>query len=304
MNINQLEYFISVAETLNFTRAAAKCFISQTAMTQQIRALEKTVGVPLFIRDKHHVELTAAGRVYLNEARMIVNRSNEALRMARLASEGIEGELAIGFIRGYGQSDFSRLLRTFHATYPGIRINLLRDNMSILMDRLRNRDCDLIFTISPFKREFPELDHLYLRSYPLMAVLYAGHPLSDRSSLSYEELEDEDFIMMQPTDRPRDQMEESMLIYERGGFLPRISAIEGDQETLLLMIASGMGISLLPEYIIRHCRKNPDYRIIPMLRRDGSAETIDFEVSWAVENKNPALEQFLGILQQKDNPQI
>ena len=90
MNLNQLEYFISVAETLNFTKAAAKCFISQTAMTQQIRSLEKTVGVPLFIRDKHHVELTAAGRVYLNEARIILHRSNEALRMAKLASEGLQ----------------------------------------------------------------------------------------------------------------------------------------------------------------------------------------------------------------------
>jgi len=91
MNLNQLEYFISAAETLNFSKAAAKCFISQTAMTQQIKALEKTIGVPLFVRDKHHVELTTPGRVYLGEARAIIERSNQALRLARLASEGLTG---------------------------------------------------------------------------------------------------------------------------------------------------------------------------------------------------------------------
>ena len=72
MNLNQLNYFISVAELRNFTRAAEQNFISQTAMSQQIKSLEKTVGVPLLVRDKHHVELTAAGRVYLAEAKRIV----------------------------------------------------------------------------------------------------------------------------------------------------------------------------------------------------------------------------------------
>ncbi|MBR5047157.1 MAG: LysR family transcriptional regulator [Eubacterium sp.] len=296
MNLNQLEYFISVAETLNFTRAAAKCFISQTAMTQQIRSLEKTVGVPLFIRDKHHVELTAAGKVYLNEARIILNRSNEALRMARLASEGLEGELTIGFVRGYGQSDFSEILRGFCNAYPTVKINLVRDNMSVLLDLLVKRECDLTFTVSPFQRTHPELDHIYIKSYPVMAVLYDGHPLAGRSYLKYEELEGEKFIMMQPTDRPRDQMEESMLIYDRGGFLPDVAAVEGDQETLLLMISVGMGISILPEYIIRHYQKRKDIRILPMVRKDGSAETVDLEVNWSLENENPVLEKFLMML--------
>ena len=61
MNLKQMEYFVAAAEQLNFTRAAKKCFISQTAMTLQIQSLEEKIGVPLFVRDKHHVELTAAG---------------------------------------------------------------------------------------------------------------------------------------------------------------------------------------------------------------------------------------------------
>ena len=78
MNLKQLEYFIAVAESLSFTKAAKKCYISQTAITLQIQSLEKRLGVSLFIRDKHHVELTAAGKVYLNEARAILIRAEEA----------------------------------------------------------------------------------------------------------------------------------------------------------------------------------------------------------------------------------
>ena len=82
MNLKQLEYFVAVAELLNFTKAAKKCFISQTAMTQQIRSLEEKVGVALFLRDKHHVELTAAGKIYLNEAKAILLRAEEASKLA------------------------------------------------------------------------------------------------------------------------------------------------------------------------------------------------------------------------------
>ena len=82
MNLKQMEYFVAAAEQLNFTRAAKKCFISQTAMTLQIQSLEEKIGVPLFVRDKHHVELTAAGKVYLNEARAILVRAEEAANRA------------------------------------------------------------------------------------------------------------------------------------------------------------------------------------------------------------------------------
>lgn len=87
MNLKQMEYFVAAAEQLNFTRAAKKCFISQTAMTLQIQSLEEKIGVPLFVRDKHHVELTAAGKVYLNEARAILVRAEEAAE-ARADSSG------------------------------------------------------------------------------------------------------------------------------------------------------------------------------------------------------------------------
>lgn len=298
MNLNQLEYFINAAETLNFTKAAARCFISQTAMTQQIRALEKTIGVQLFIRDKQHVELTAAGRVYLREARAVLARSQEAIRLARTASEGVEGALSIGFIRGFGQSDFSEILRLFHSSYPSITITLTSDNMSGLYQRLEKGTCDVIFSVARKNRHFSDNEHIYIKSYPVVAVLSPGHPLAERKFLTYPDLTDESFILMQPSGRAKDEMEESMLVYERGGFFPNVVGLEGDPETLLLMIAVGMGISIVPEYIIRIHQKRNDLRILPLLKSDGSAETIDFEAVWQEKKKNPSVEHLLNVIKE------
>lgn len=198
MNLKQLEYFVSVAETLNFTRAARKCFISQTAMTQQIRALEESIGVLLFIRDKHHVELTPAGRVFMYEAKAILSRSEEAVKLARSAAEGFSGTISIGFIRGYEQSLFSETVRSFHEAYPNISIRLIRENMSALYSLLEDGECDVAFNLSPYVHNYHELSHRFLKSYPLMAVLYPGHPLTSRKHLSYRDLSGEEFIIMQP----------------------------------------------------------------------------------------------------------
>ncbi|MDO4960841.1 MAG: LysR family transcriptional regulator [Eubacteriales bacterium] len=292
MNLNRLEYFVNVAETLNFTKAAEKCFISQTAMSQQIKALEEAVGVPLLIRDKHHVELTAAGRVFLNEARGILIRSNEAMRLARIASEGAEGKLCIGFIRGYEHSDLPEMLRAFHMAFPNISISLLRENSSPLYDAIEQGKCDLAFTIAPFSRKGSELAHRYISSYALMAVVFEGHPFADRGSISYRELSEEKFIIMQPQGRPRDEAEEAMVCYERGGFFPDIVASEGESETVLVMVEAGLGISVLPEYILRNRVLSRGLRSIPILKEDGSAETLDFELCRA-KQLTPAAEKFL-----------
>jgi len=296
MNLNQLEYFVTAAELLNFTKAAEKCFVSQTAMTQQIKALENNIGVPLFIRDKHHVELTTAGKVYLNEAKIILSRSDEAVRLARMASEGVEGEITIGYISGYGQSDFADILRNFRLAYPNIKVNLLKNNMSVLRDYLEQAKCDLIFAVSPRNNDKHGLEHQFVTSYPIMAVLPEGHALGNQDTLTYSDLENEDFIMMQPKGRSKDHMEETVLIYERGGYIPNVVEVEGDQETLLLMVSVGMGISLLPEYITRAYQGDKNLKIIPLIKEDGSAETLDMEISWISECKNPAVEQFMSML--------
>ena len=296
MNLNQLEYFVATAETLNFTKAAERCFITQTAMSQQIRALEQTVGVPLLIRDKHHVQLTPAGEIYLREARAILERSSKAIKLARTASEGITGALCVGFIRGSVHNETAELLREFHRMYPRVSVSFYRDNMNGLYEALENGRCDIAFNLTCYSRTLDVLDHRFFAAYPLMAVLGSGHSLAGRESVRYAELAREDFIIMQPTGRPRDEAEEVLTSYDRGGFVPNIVASDPEPETVLLMTAAGLGISVLPEYLLRSHPLSQNLRAVPILREDGTAETLDLEVSWRKELNNPAAERFLELL--------
>ena len=114
MNRNQLRYFVAAAESRSFTKAADQFFISQTAVTQQIRLLEEMLGCPLFDRSTRPVSLTPAGKAFLTEAKAILERMDQAIDRAHGASTGLSGSLRIGYLKGYEQSGFTDFLREFH----------------------------------------------------------------------------------------------------------------------------------------------------------------------------------------------
>lgn len=116
---------------------------------------------------------------------------------------------------------------------------------------------------------------------------------------AYPDLQDEKFIIMQPSSRSRDKMEELMLIYDRGGFMPNIEAFCEEPETILLMVSVGLGICLMPEYIVRYHRKNQNLVILPVVRQDGRAETLDFEMVWSENCHNLAVEKMLNCCKTK-----
>ena len=118
MNTKQLEYFISVAETLSFTKTAEKFYISQTAITQQIKSLEEQIQVTLFIRNKRRVELTPAGKVFLCEAKTIVKNINDAIMKTQQFANGFFGTLNIGVLIGYEKNKLQQYLKVFSKTYP------------------------------------------------------------------------------------------------------------------------------------------------------------------------------------------
>ena len=101
MDIKQLEYFICAAELLNFTKAAEKFYISQTAISQQIKSLEESLNVQLFVRSNRKVMLTPAGKVFFEKAKIVVNEINDAVDAAGKANSGYNGTLKIGFTRGH-----------------------------------------------------------------------------------------------------------------------------------------------------------------------------------------------------------
>ena len=124
MELRHLHYFIAVAEELHFGRAAKKLFIAQPPLSQQIQRLEKELGVQLFLRSKRHVELTPAGKVFLEEARRTVVQAEQSIQAARRAERGEIGHLTIGFVGSAAYSLLPAMLPGFQQQYPHVQITL------------------------------------------------------------------------------------------------------------------------------------------------------------------------------------
>lgn len=146
MNRNQLRYFVAAAESRSFTKAADQFFISQTAVTQQIRLLEEMLGCPLFDRSTRPVSLTPAGKAFLTEAKAILERMDQAIDRAHGASTGLSGSLRIGYLKGYEQSGFTDFLREFHQRHANLLITFYRCTTDQLAAGLLGNQFDLILT--------------------------------------------------------------------------------------------------------------------------------------------------------------
>ena len=146
MNQNQLRYFVAAAETGSFTRAAERYFVSQTAITQQIRLLEETLGCRLFDRSTRPVCLTSAGKAFLLEARAILDRMTRAVDLVHDASIGMSGSLKVGYVCGYERSDLSVWIQRFHRDNPNILISFYRGTTDVLAAGLLGGEYDLVFT--------------------------------------------------------------------------------------------------------------------------------------------------------------
>ena len=149
MNRNQLRYFVAAAESRSFTKAADQFFISQTAVTQQIRLLEEMLGCPLFDRSTRPVSLTPAGKAFLTEAKAILERMDQAIDRAHGASTGLSGSLRIGYLKGYEQSGFTDFLREFHQRHANLLITFYRSTTDQLVEFRRELRGEPIIYMSP-----------------------------------------------------------------------------------------------------------------------------------------------------------
>lgn len=292
MNLNQLRYFVSVAETGSFTKAAMNHFISQTAITQQIHVLEENIGVRLLDRNSRPATLTPAGKVFLKEAREILNRMDSALLRTREASTGLEGELRLGYTKGYEHSDLPKYLRSFHHEYPNVLISCYRCDTDMLAAGLINGDYDLIFTWdSTNLRQEDKLQLQTIEHVPLRVALYANHPLARRSQLSRKDLKRENILFMSPSGTGNSFGDAFYLgLYQKAGYQPNILLRSNDMESILMMVAAEEGISIVPEYSHPWDVGAENVVFIPL---SGEDETEEILIAWRKNDSNPALRRFI-----------
>lgn len=292
MNINQLKYFVAVAEYKSFTKAANQYYISQTAITQQIHALEELMGILLIDRTKRPIALTAAGNAFLPEAKQILKQVNTAISRVQDASTGLVGTLRIGYTKGYERSNLSNILKNFHRDYPNILITCYRCDTDMLAARLLNNEYDIIFTWDSTNiLQEDNIEYKLIELAPLSVALYSSHPLAHRNSLSRQELKNEAILYMSPSGSGESYGDNHFLeLYKQAGYQPNILFRSSDAESILMMVAAEEGISILPSYFTDKLTDAENLVFLPLI---GEGEYEQIIAVWRKDDSAPALRQFV-----------
>jgi DNA-binding transcriptional LysR family regulator len=288
MELRHLRYFVAVAEELHFGRAARRLNVSQPPLSVQIRTLEREIGTPLLVRTQRRVELTEAGRVLLEEARRLLGQAEAAVTHVRRAAEGTVGRLAIGFVSTVDYSMLPPLVRRFRHKHPGIGLKLLELTGDRQQALLQSGELDLGLSILPSPA--PALTRRPVFREPLIAAVPASHALAGRRRASLRSLAAEPFIQF-PRELAPGLYDLAIAACQKAGFTPHLAQEAIQMQTILGLVAAGLGVALVP-----HCMsklQRLDVRYLALDAREFEVETV---ASWHSENRAPALAALIAEL--------
>lgn len=246
MELRHLRYFIAVAEELHFGRAAERLGISQPPLSQQIQALEEEIGARLFERTNRRVELTDAGRLFLDESRQVLAQVDKAVLLARRAHLGELGELKIGFTSSAPfTSTIPSSIHAFRKACPDVHLDLQEMSSRQVLKALLEESLQ-VSVIRPLA--LPDAVHwVELFREPLVAVLRADHPLAAGSEdgLAIAALAEEPFVFF-PRSYGTGLYDQVIALTRQAGFSPRIAQEASEAMTIIGLVSAGLGVSILP----------------------------------------------------------
>jgi DNA-binding transcriptional LysR family regulator len=240
-----MRHFVAVAEELHFTRAAARLGLAQPPLSQSIKRLELSLGVGLFVRTQRKVELTPAGRVFLEEARRTVAQADAAVHLARRAAVEDLTEINIMFVSSALYQILPAALRRYRAQFPEVPIHLEERATDLQLDGLRDGSVDLGFLHPPLK-DASGLEVRTIYRDRLVAAIPGSNPLAKKKAIVLADLADEGFVLF-PFEQGPNLHASITTACRRAGFVPRLSQEARQMHTILSLVGAGMGVSLVPE---------------------------------------------------------
>ncbi|WP_420037151.1 LysR family transcriptional regulator [Streptomyces sp. cg28] len=290
MELRQLRYFLALAEECHFGRAAARLHVAQPALSQQIKQLERELGVPLFNRSTRRVEPTEAGRQLTGYARALVAEEERARAHLHELATGHAGRVSVGFIGTATYDVLPRVARTVRARLPEITLDLRGELLTPeLVEGLTSGTYDLAVLRGRVTAD--DLRVTSLRSEPLVAVLPAHHPLAGQPHIPLKALADEPFVV-HPS-RSRSSMYDLVVsACERAGFRPVSLTEVGETATLVVFVAAGHGVALVPQSVRSLSLEGVAY--VPL----ADPEPVDLLLARRAQRNSPAAEQVASVIEQ------
>ncbi|GAA1004393.1 LysR substrate-binding domain-containing protein [Streptomyces thermogriseus] len=263
LDLRQLHYFVTVAETEHVGRAAERLHISQSPLSRQIAQLEQKLGLTLFERSQQRIRLTRDGQVFLAEARALLRHADRLENLGRRLGRGEEGGLCIGYVADAMHTGIlPSALRTLHGERPGVHIALYNLPPAEQFEGLRQRSLDIALVHEPPGADDPDLLAAPLLEDPLLLALPAGHPLADQEKVTPEDLDGRPWIAIENTQDPawRDTF---IATCTAAGFTPDIRLEAAEPLTALGLVASGLGFALVQKSMAHATTEEVAVRELP-----------------------------------------
>lgn len=249
MELRHLRYFVAVGEELHFGRAAERLHMAQPPLSQQIRQLEAELGLPLLRRTTRQVSLTPAGERYLDRARALLAAVEDAGEEAARIAAGSIGRVSLGFIGSATYALLPRLARDLREQLPGIDLEISGEMLTPRQEEaLVAGSLDLALMRTPVID--PAIDVRPLSREEVVVVLPQEHPLALRASVDLADLADEPFVAY-PSGH-RSVLHDTMVsVCQAAGFRPQVAVQAAETSTLIVFVAAGLGVALVPESVRR-----------------------------------------------------
>ncbi|MDF2570285.1 MAG: gltC 8 [Sporomusa sp.] len=245
MEIRQLEYFIEVARQKSFSKAAETLHVSQPSISKAIKELENQLGSTLFYRNTKTVELTDAGDAILEQAQQIISSFHNINAQLSGVTQLQTGKIHIGLPPITGVSDFAQLLGRFKSEYPNIQINLYEYGSKKIEMGIQDGTLDLGIIYIPCEEEQLYETIAFVQD-PLKIVMHPQHPLANKSSITYQELKNEHFVLYSNDYILHDKIIERC---KKAGFTPNIIFETSQRELMTQIVAARLGVALLPNKV-------------------------------------------------------
>ena len=262
MELHQLRYFLAVARTKNFSRAAEQCHVAQPSLSQQIIKLEDELGERLFERTKREVSLTPAGDLLRVHAERVLQEVELARDGVREFRGLVRGRVVLGVLPTVAPYFLPQRLRAFSSRFPAVEVVVHEDTTDQLAAAVLAKEVDLALVSLPVERVGLAAEEFFDEK--LLVALPAGHALAKRPRLTFDDLEREAFILMKEGHCLSGQ---ALQFCRINGFAPQISFRSAQIETVLAFVAKGWGVSVVPEMACTRPMRGVRFRTLAGMTR-------------------------------------
>jgi DNA-binding transcriptional LysR family regulator len=286
MDYRRLRYFVAVAEELHFTRAAHRLGVAQPHLSQEIRRLEREIDVELFSRTKRTVSLTPAGRVFLEKVRTVFDATAEAVNAAQRASKGEVGRLALGFVSAAAYAVVPQVVARFRKAYPDVELVLYELNSDEGVELIRHGGLDVCL-LHPPRNLDPTLHAEVAWQEALVIALPKSHPFASRQSIDLKKLKMEPWVLWRREIASR-LYDEIAAACAAAGFEPRVAQRTVRLATVVSLVASGVGLAMVPSSAMRMGIAGVVFRPVR-----GARVTVPMSFVWRNKDVSPTVAPFV-----------